>query len=173
MPPEPGTLVMVDPKHGTWLKGCDMGTYKPKGEVRIFGVYGEFKGNPLTIAWWESVLCGYDGLTPEDYANEAGMNKMRAYGTKILLRRDKSQERTAGGVFLPDGHHERSGLATVVSVGPYEPDVNVGMRVCYDPYHLEQTGVAIASGTDETTKIDWELVICSREAINYCLVGAE
>lgn len=152
-PPEPGTIVIVRRTDGTWIKDAYMGGYQPQNEVRVYGVYGEFRGHPQLYDWWDSVLASY---------NET-MAEWVPFGDKIIFRRDAAFETTDGGVFLLNGMHRRTAEATVVAVGPLEMDVKVGDRVCYDPFHIEQVGIEVEG------QVDIDLVIGSQLSINYVI----
>lgn len=141
--PQKGTLVICRPKDGTWITDADMG-YKPKGEVRSYGVYGEFPGNPQSMYWWDSIIAEY---------NE-GM--VRPYGDKIVFKVDEGKDREGSIILL---NKKSTAMATAVAVGPFERDVKVGDRVCFDPYHIEQVGVLVDDVVDSSLCIGSALSI--------------
>lgn len=65
-----------------------------------------------------------NGVDPKD----EGINKsgLSIYDDRILVAIDKTEEKTAGGIILPDGHAEKEDMAqtyaTVISVGRYAFD---------------------------------------------------
>ena len=62
---------------------------------------------------------------------------------RIVIRLDKVEEETKGGIILPESAKERPNVATVVAVGPgmwmstgvqRKPDVEVGDRIMFSKY---------------------------------------
>lgn len=72
-----------------------------------------------------------------------GVSTVKPLGDRILIKVKEAEERTAGGIFLPDTAKEKPQVGEVVQVGPgkrsesgtYETiDVNVGDNVLYSKY---------------------------------------
>jgi co-chaperonin GroES (HSP10) len=125
-----------------------MGGYKPKGEVRSYGVYGEFPGNPQATYWWDSVIAVYND------------RMVRPVGDKIIFRADEGTDKQGSILLL---NKKSTAMATVESVGPFEQDIKPGDRVCYDPYHIEQVGVLV----DDV--VDYGLSVGSALSVVYVL----
>lgn len=86
--------------------------------------------------------------------------KIRPLGDRVLVQRMQSEEKTKGGLFIPETAKEKPIEAKVVSVGPgkrddsgklIEPNVKAGDRVLFGKY----------SGTE--VKIDGEEHLILRE----------
>ncbi len=72
-----------------------------------------------------------------------GVSTVKPLGDRLLVKVKEAEERTAGGIFLPDTAKEKPQVGEVVQVGPgkrsesgaYETiDVNVGDNVLYSKY---------------------------------------
>ena len=56
-------------------------------------------------------------------------------GERVLLKAEKSEEKTAGGIFIPQAAQEKTQIATVVAIGDSEEiKVKVGNKVLHDKY---------------------------------------
>jgi chaperonin GroES len=75
-------------------------------------------------------------------------------GDRVFVKVSPSEEKTAGGIFLPDNAQEKPQIGEIVSVGPGKrnddgsralPDVKVGDKVLYSKY----AGTDIKLGGDE------------------------
>jgi chaperonin GroES len=86
--------------------------------------------------------------------------KIRPLGDRVLVKRMESEEKTKGGLFIPETAKEKPIEAKVISVGPgkrddsgklVEPSVKAGDRVLFGKY----------SGTE--VKIDGEEHLILRE----------
>ena len=68
--------------------------------------------------------------------------KLKPLGDKVVLKVKETEEKTAGGVYLPDTSKEKTMQATVIAVGSGEVidgkkvplDVKVGDEVIYAKY---------------------------------------
>ena len=64
--------------------------------------------------------------------------KLQPLGDRVVVRRESSEERTAGGILLPDTAKEKPQRGTVVAVGngkkDHEMTVKVGDTVLYGKY---------------------------------------
>ena len=50
---------------------------------------------------------------------------------RVVAVREKAQEKTASGLYLPDSSKEKPVMATVVAVGPKVEQVAVGDKIVY------------------------------------------
>lgn len=55
--------------------------------------------------------------TKEKPAAKKGKLKLQPLGDRVVVRRESGEERTAGGILLPDAAKEKPSRGTVVSVG--------------------------------------------------------
>ena len=53
---------------------------------------------------------------------------------RVVAVREKAQEKTASGLYLPDSSKENPVMATVVAVGPKVEQVAVGDKIVYKEY---------------------------------------
>jgi chaperonin GroES len=64
--------------------------------------------------------------------------KIKPLADRILVKNDKAETRTAGGLIIPEAAQEKTQTATVIAVGPGTDDekitVKVGERIMYDKY---------------------------------------
>ena len=77
--------------------------------------------------------------------------KLQPLQDRIVVKRAESEDRTAGGIILPDSAQEKPQRGTVLAVGPgktYDngttiaPDVKVGETVLYGKYSGTEVNVA-------------------------------
>lgn len=73
---------------------------------------------------------------------------------RVVAVREKAQEKTASGLYLPDSSKEKPVVAAVVAVGPDAKAVKVGDKVVYKEY-----------STTELTINDVEYLIVKEEDI--------
>ncbi|MBF2098853.1 MAG: co-chaperone GroES [Gloeomargaritaceae cyanobacterium C42_A2020_066] len=75
-------------------------------------------------------------------------------GERVLVKVSQSEERTAGGILLPDTAKEKPQVGEVVAVGPGKrnddgtrqvPEVKVGDKVLYSKY----AGTDVKIGSEE------------------------
>ena len=155
----PGETVLFRPDDGVRVAGADMGEYQPQSDVLVYGAYAVAPGFPMgqvKDAWYKSVLAE---LTMVD-----NIYKVKAKGNNWVGQKDKASDKSEGGILLPDGHHERSEMATVVSVGPLcDPELRPGMRVSYNPHYVEQNGVEVGG------YLDFDYLIADELAINWVI----
>ena len=79
--------------------------------------------------------------------------KLKPLGDKVVLKVKETEEKTAGGVYLPDTSKEKTMQATVIAVGSGEVidgkkvplDVKVGDEAIYAKY----SGTEIKVGNEE------------------------
>lgn len=82
------------------------------------------------------------------------VSTVKPLGDRVFVKVSASDEKTAGGIFLPDTAQEKPQVGEVVQVGPgkrsddgtrQEPEVSVGDKVLYSKY----AGTDIKLGGDE------------------------
>ena len=71
------------------------------------------------------------------------VSTVKPLGDRIFVKVSESEEKTAGGILLPDTAKEKPQIGEVSSIGPgkrnddgsrQEPDVKVGDKVLYSKY---------------------------------------
>jgi chaperonin GroES len=60
---------------------------------------------------------------------------------RIVAVREKAQEKTASGLYLPDSSKEKPVVADVVAVGPEATQVKVGDKIVYKEYSTTELKV--------------------------------
>ena len=67
-------------------------------------------------------------------------------GERVLLKAEKTEEKTAGGIFIPQAAQEKTQIAEVIAIGDSE-DIKVkpGQKILHDKYAGTQVK---ADGTD-------------------------
>lgn len=60
---------------------------------------------------------------------------------RIVAVREKAQEKTASGLYLPDSSKEKPVVADVVAVGPEAKQVKVGDKIVYKEYSTTELKV--------------------------------
>jgi chaperonin GroES len=82
------------------------------------------------------------------------VNTVSPLGDRVFIKVSASEEKTAGGILLPDTAKEKPQIGEVVSVGPGKrnddgsrqvPDIKVGDKVLYSKY----AGTDVKLGTEE------------------------
>lgn len=82
------------------------------------------------------------------------VNTVSPLGDRVFIKVSASEEKTAGGILLPDTAKEKPQVGEVVSVGPgkrdekgtrQDLDVKVGDKVLYSKY----AGTDVKLGTEE------------------------
>jgi chaperonin GroES len=59
---------------------------------------------------------------------------VKPLGDRVVAVREKAQEKTASGLYLPDSSQEKPVVATVQAVGPDATQVKVGDKIVYKEY---------------------------------------
>lgn len=86
--------------------------------------------------------------------------KLQPLGDRVVVQREESEEKTSGGILLPDSAKDRPARGTVISIGNgkllddgsrSEVQVKVGERVIFSSY------------AGETFKVDDEELLLMRE----------
>ena len=54
---------------------------------------------------------------PKTASKSADMPKLQPLGDRLVVRREESEEQTAGGIFLPQSAKDKPSRGTVISVG--------------------------------------------------------
>ena len=71
--------------------------------------------------------------------------KVKPLADRVLVKQEKAETKTAGGIIIPDTAQEKTQTATVTAVGPGTDEdkitVKVGDKVLYDKY--AGTGIKI------------------------------
>ena len=76
-------------------------------------------------------------------ANSINVSTVKPLGDRIFVKVSPAEEKTAGGILLPDNAQEKPQIGEVVAVGPgkrnddgsrSELDVKVGDKVLYSKY---------------------------------------
>lgn len=72
---------------------------------------------------------------------------------RIVAVREKAQEKTASGLYLPDSSKEKPVVATVVAIGPKVEQVQEGNKIVYKEYSttelkIDQTEYLIVKEDD-------------------------
>ncbi|MBD1834587.1 co-chaperone GroES [Trichocoleus sp. FACHB-90] len=82
------------------------------------------------------------------------VSTVKPLGDRVFVKVSAAEEKTAGGILLPDNAKEKPQVGEVVAVGPgkrddkgarVEMEVNVGDKVLYSKY----AGTDIKLGTEE------------------------
>lgn len=59
---------------------------------------------------------------------------IKPLGERVLVKMDKLEEKTAGGIFIPQTAQEKTQIATVEAVGDEVKSVKVGDKILHDKY---------------------------------------
>jgi chaperonin GroES len=82
------------------------------------------------------------------------VSTVKPLGDRVFVKVSEAEEKTAGGIILPDNAKEKPQVGEIVSVGPgkrnddgtrTEPDIKVGDKVLYSKY----AGTDIKLGGDD------------------------
>jgi chaperonin GroES len=153
---------------------CDS---KNRGKYPVFPVVGSdvLKNTRVFPSYLLWLIAQPDGETitggRKDFRNSAPaasrsqdliLMKIEPLGDKIVVKRLESDERTAGGILLPDSAREKPQQGRVLAVGPgrlladgsrAKPQVNEGDRIIFSKYsgteiEVNQAEVLIISESD-------------------------
>ncbi|MEX1041884.1 MAG: co-chaperone GroES [Pirellulaceae bacterium] len=100
----------------------------------------------------------------------AAKTRLQPLGDRVVVRRDEQEEKTAGGIFLPDNAQNKPARGVVVSVGDGRmlPDgsrsplqVKAGDRVVFSAY----------AGSDTFTIADDEVILLREDDILAVMEG--
>jgi len=82
------------------------------------------------------------------------VSTVQPLGDRVFIKVSASEEKTAGGIYLPDNAKEKPQVGEIVQVGPGKrnddgsrqtPEVKIGDKVLYSKY----AGTDIKLGTDD------------------------
>jgi len=59
---------------------------------------------------------------------------LQPLGDYVVAVAEEAQTKTASGLYLPDSAKEKSGISTVVAVGPAVQGIKVGEKIVYKEY---------------------------------------
>ena len=76
--------------------------------------------------------------------------KVRPLGERVLVKMEKVEEKTAGGIFIPQTSQEKTQIAVVEAVGDDVKTVQVGEKILHDKY----SGTSVKIDGDEYLILD-------------------
>lgn len=76
--------------------------------------------------------------------------KVRPLGERVLVKMEKVEEKTAGGIFIPQTSQEKTQIAVVEAVGDDVKTVKVGENILHDKY----SGTSVKIDGDEYLILD-------------------
>ncbi len=76
--------------------------------------------------------------------------KVRPLGERVLVKMEKVEEKTAGGIFIPQTSQEKTQIAVVEAVGDDVKTVKVGEKILHDKY----SGTSVKIDGDEYLILD-------------------
>ncbi len=59
---------------------------------------------------------------------------VKPLGERVLVKTDKAEEKTAGGLFIPQTSQEKTQFASVIAVGADVKSVKTGDKILHDKY---------------------------------------
>ena len=59
---------------------------------------------------------------------------IKPLGDRVVAIREKAQEKTASGLYLPNQAKEKPVMAEVVAVGPDAKEITIGDKIIYKEY---------------------------------------
>ncbi|MCB9362689.1 co-chaperone GroES [Candidatus Woesearchaeota archaeon] len=68
--------------------------------------------------------------------------KLQPLGNRILVRRKESEEKTTGGIYIPDTAKEKNREGEVIAVSPAVKDVKKGDKILFESYAGSEVSVA-------------------------------
>jgi chaperonin GroES len=72
--------------------------------------------------------------------------KLQPLGDRVVLKVEAAEEKTKGGLFIPQTAQEKTQTGTILAIGDDEAiKVKVGAKVMYDKY----AGTTVKDGADE------------------------
>ena len=80
------------------------------------------------------VLIFFDTIINVIIEKEEMSSPIKPLADRVVAVREKAQEKTASGLYLPDSSKEKPVMATVVAVGPKVEQVAVGDKIVYKEY---------------------------------------
>ena len=70
---------------------------------------------------------------------------IKPLGERVLVKMDKVEEKTAGGIFIPQTAQEKTQIAVVEAIGDEVKTVKVGQKILHDKY----AGTSVKMDGDE------------------------
>ena len=70
---------------------------------------------------------------------------IKPLGERVLVKMDKVEEKTAGGIFIPQTAQEKTQIAIVEAVGEDVKTIKVGQKILHDKY----AGTSVKMDNDE------------------------
>ena len=70
---------------------------------------------------------------------------IKPLGERVLVKMDKVEEKTAGGIFIPQTAQEKTQIAVVEAIGDEVKTVKVGQKILHDKY----AGTSVKMNDDE------------------------
>jgi chaperonin GroES len=70
---------------------------------------------------------------------------IKPLGERVLVKMDKVEEKTAGGIFIPQTAQEKTQIAVVEAVGEDVKTIKVGQKILHDKY----AGTSVKMDNDE------------------------
>ena len=89
--------------------------------------------------------------------------KFRPLGDRVVVRRIKEDQKTAGGIIIPDTAQEKPQEGEVISVGPGALDDN-GKRVVARKLKAWRSGSSFGKWSGTEVKIDGEELLIMKES---------
>ena len=59
---------------------------------------------------------------------------IKPLGERVLVKMDKIEEKTAGGIYIPQTAQEKTQIAVVEAIGDEVKAVKVGQKILHDKY---------------------------------------
>lgn len=91
------------------------------------------------------------------------MAKIQPIGERVLIRSEKSEEKTKTGIYLPDSAREKRQEGTVVAAGTFEDGrplpVAAGDHVIYGGYSAEEIDI----DGEKHLFVDWKDILARVE----------
>ncbi len=66
---------------------------------------------------------------------------IKPLGDRVVAVREKAQEKTASGLYLPDSSKEKPVMAEIVAIGPEANALKVGDKIIYKEYSTTEVKV--------------------------------
>ena len=70
---------------------------------------------------------------------------IKPLGERVLVKMDKVEEKTAGGIFIPQTAQEKTQIAVVEAIGDDVKTIKVGQKILHDKY----AGTSVKMDNDE------------------------
>ncbi|MBO6048154.1 MAG: co-chaperone GroES [Spirochaetales bacterium] len=70
---------------------------------------------------------------------------IKPLGERVLVKMDKVEEKTAGGIFIPQTAQEKTQIAKVEAIGDDVKTIKVGQKILHDKY----AGTSVKMDNDE------------------------